>query len=99
MAGVCREAWCKARTGQSADSSGDWSAEMEERLRQFLASRGEIAAGDRMVLRALRARARERQRFWLGVPLVVAGAAGGLAAGRAAMSSWKQPTRDKEDRS
>jgi zinc/manganese transport system permease protein len=75
------------------------SAEMEERLRQFLASRGEIAAGDRMVLRTLRARARERQRFWVGLPLLVAGAAGGLAAGRAAVPSWKQRTRDEEDRS
>jgi zinc/manganese transport system permease protein len=50
--------------------------ERQERLRQFLASRGEIAAGDRVVLRALRARARERQRWWLGLPLLGAGAGG-----------------------
>jgi hypothetical protein len=75
------------------------SAEMDERLRQFLASRGEIAAGDRMVLRTLRARARERQRFRVGVPLLVGGAAVGLAAGRAAVPSWKKRTRDEEDRS
>ena len=50
--------------------------ERQERLRQFLASRGEIAAGDRVVLRALRAKARERQRWWLGLPLLGAGAAG-----------------------
>jgi zinc/manganese transport system permease protein len=45
-----------------------------ERLRQFLAGRSEIAAGDRMVIQALRHRARTRQRYWVGVPLVVAGA-------------------------
>jgi zinc/manganese transport system permease protein len=72
------------------------SPEMEERLRQFLASRGEIAAGDRMVLRMLRARVRERQRFRLGLPLLAAGALAGLAAGRVAVPSWKR-TRDEED--
>jgi len=54
-------------------------AEQQERLRQFLASRGEIAAGDRMVLRTLRGKARERQRFPLGLPLAAAGAAGAVA--------------------
>jgi zinc/manganese transport system permease protein len=49
--------------------------EMQERLRQFLAGRGEIAAGDRMVLATLRARARDRQRLWLGLPLFLGGAA------------------------
>ena len=49
--------------------------EMQERLRQFLAGRGEIAAGDRMVLATLRARARARQRVWLGLPLFLGGAA------------------------
>jgi zinc/manganese transport system permease protein len=52
------------------------SGEQQERLRQFLASRGEIIAGDRMVLATLRAHARGRQRFWLGVPLLVLGTAG-----------------------
>jgi zinc/manganese transport system permease protein len=52
------------------------AAEQQERLRQFLASRGEIIAGDRMVLATLRAHARGRQRFWIGVPLLVLGAAG-----------------------
>ncbi|HEV8675278.1 MAG TPA: metal ABC transporter permease [Methylomirabilota bacterium] len=52
-------------------------AEQQERLRQFLLSRQEIAAGDRFVLAHLRARARTRQRFLLGVPL--AGLAGGAA--------------------
>ena len=62
----------------------EMSAEAQERLRQFLASRGEIAAGDRMVLTTLRSRARERQRFWLGLPLLGLGAAGALALARAA---------------
>jgi zinc/manganese transport system permease protein len=50
--------------------------ETQERLRQFLAGRGEIAAGDRLVLATHRARARARQRVWLGAPLFLAGAAG-----------------------
>jgi zinc/manganese transport system permease protein len=42
--------------------------ETQERLRQFLAGRGEIAAGDRLVLATHRARARSRQRWVLGAP-------------------------------
>lgn len=61
---------------------------MQERLRQFLASRTEIAAGDRMVLRTLRARARERQRYRLGVPLLAAGVAG---AGGLAWTARRRP--------
>ena len=56
--------------------------EMQERARQYLAGRAELLAGDRMVIRALRARARERQRWWLGLPLLVAGAGGALALAR-----------------
>ncbi len=56
--------------------------EHERRLRQFLASRGEITAGDRFVLATLRGRARERQRFWLGLPLLALGAAGAYALAR-----------------
>lgn len=52
------------------------SADRQERLRQFLASRSEIIAGDRMVLATLRSHARERQRFWLGVPLLLSGGVG-----------------------
>jgi zinc/manganese transport system permease protein len=59
------------------------SAEMRERLSQFLASRGEITAGDRMVLTTLRSRAREHQRLWLGLPLFVLGAAGAIGLTRA----------------
>jgi zinc/manganese transport system permease protein len=56
--------------------------EQQERLRQFLASRGEITSGDRFVLKTLRGRARERQRFWLGLPLLSLGAAGALTLAR-----------------
>jgi hypothetical protein len=59
------------------------SQEQQERLRQFLASRGEISAGDRMVLRTLRGKARERQRYWLGIPLLAAGGLGALLLARA----------------
>jgi zinc/manganese transport system permease protein len=52
--------------------------EMKERLRQFLASRGEIAAGDRLVLHTLRRKARERQRLWLGLPLFLVGCSAAL---------------------
>jgi zinc/manganese transport system permease protein len=47
--------------------------EKYERLRQYVASRAEIAAGDTLLLRSLRTSARERQRFWVGLPLVAAG--------------------------
>jgi hypothetical protein len=62
--------------------------ETQERLRQFLAGRGEIAAGDRLVLATHRARARSRQRWVLGAPLFLAGTAGAFALfrGRAAGS-------------
>ena len=50
--------------------------EQAERLRQYLAGRGEISAGDQLVLRHLRGKARERQRFAFGLPLLFAGIAG-----------------------
>lgn len=56
--------------------------EKEERLRQYLAGRSEIGAGDRMVLDHLRGKARERQRWGLGVPLALLGLGGLLALGR-----------------
>ena len=52
--------------------------EMRERMRQYLAGSAEIVAGDRLVLRTLQARARARQRWWLGVPLLVLGAGAAL---------------------
>jgi hypothetical protein len=48
--------------------------EKAERLRQYLAGRAEISAGDELVLRSLRDKARERQRWMLGLPLLLAGA-------------------------
>jgi zinc/manganese transport system permease protein len=56
----------------------EMDAEKQERLRQYLAGRSEILAGDQLVLQALRAKARERQRYALGIPLLLLGA-GGLA--------------------
>jgi zinc/manganese transport system permease protein len=65
----------------------------QERLRQFVAGRGEIAAGDRMVLRTLRLKARARQRFWLGLPLVLAGGAATLLLARSRLTG---PPAQKE---
>jgi hypothetical protein len=38
-----------------------------------------------MVLRTLRARARERQRYWIGIPLVTLG-----VAGLAVLRPWRR---------
>jgi len=51
------------------------SEEKQERMRQYVAGRSEILAGDQLSLRGLRTAARERQRFALGVPLVLLGVA------------------------
>ena len=51
------------------------SDEMRERVRQYIAGRAELVTGDRLVLRALTLRARQRQRLLLGAPLAVTGAA------------------------
>jgi len=51
------------------------SEEMQERLRQYIAGRSELVTGDRLVLRSLGQRARQRQRLWLGLPLAVGGGA------------------------
>ena len=59
------------------------NAEERERLRQFTLGREELVAGDRLVLGTLRARARERQRLWVGVPLALTGAATAWLAARA----------------
>ncbi|HTI55362.1 MAG TPA: metal ABC transporter permease [Verrucomicrobiae bacterium] len=66
-------------------------AEQQERLRQFLAGRTEIVAGDRMVLATLRAHARARQRVWLGLPLLLGGA--GVAAWLARRPAAGRPGR------
>jgi zinc/manganese transport system permease protein len=54
----------------------EMSEGMAERLRQYLASRSEITAGDQLTLDYLRSNARERQRFLLGVPLLAIGLLG-----------------------
>jgi zinc/manganese transport system permease protein len=76
-------------------------AEQQERLRQFLASQGEITAGDQMVLRTLRGKARERQRVVLGLPLLAAGAAGAFVLGRRARGrgTRARPAAEKGDAS
>jgi zinc/manganese transport system permease protein len=56
--------------------------DMRERIRQYLAGRAEMVAGDRLVLRTLQTRARARQRWWLGIPLAVLGAGGALVLAR-----------------
>ncbi len=53
----------------------DLAEEERERLRQFVTGRDEIVAGDRLVLKTLRAHARARQRFALGLPLAGIGLA------------------------
>ena len=50
--------------------------EKVERLRQYLAGRGEISAGEQLVLRHLRDKARDQQRLMLGLPLLLIGAIG-----------------------
>jgi len=50
--------------------------EKVERLRQYLAGRSEISAGEQLVLRHLRDKARDRQRLMLGLPLLLIGAGG-----------------------
>ncbi|MGH7768007.1 MAG: hypothetical protein ACREQP_11170, partial [Candidatus Binatia bacterium] len=62
----------------------EMTEEKQERLRQYLAGRSEITAGDRLTLDHLRGQARERQRFWLGIPLLGIG-----AAGVAALARWR----------
>lgn len=51
----------------------EMSAEKQDRLRQYLSGRSEILAGDQLVLKELRIEARARQRFGLGIPLLLLG--------------------------
>jgi len=60
----------------------EMSEEKQERLRQYLASRSEITAGDQIVLKHLQGKARQRQRFWLGIPLLLIGTGGALTLAR-----------------
>ena len=50
--------------------------EKVERLRQYLAGRSEIIAGEQLVLHDLREKARDRQRLMLGLPLLLIGICG-----------------------
>lgn len=50
-------------------------AEKQERMRQYIAGRSEIVAGDELVLRDLALAARGRQRYALGIPLALLGVA------------------------
>jgi zinc/manganese transport system permease protein len=59
----------------------DWgrkqmSPEKMERLRQYVAGRSEIVAGEQRVLHHFREKARERQRLIVGLPLLVVAGAG-----------------------
>ena len=62
----------------------DLPPEQRERLRQFTAGSDELVAGDRLVLATLRTRARDRQRFVLGLPLAAIGVILALASLRGA---------------
>ena len=61
----------------------EMSEEMQERVRQYLASRSEITAGDQLALKHLQSQARQRQRFWLGIPFLLIGVGGALTLARA----------------
>ena len=63
------------------------SEEKQERMRQYIAGRSEIVAGDRLSLGELRSAARERQRFAVGLPMLASGLALGALAIRALRSS------------
>ena len=54
----------------------EMDAEKAERMRQYIAGRSEISAGEQLVLSSLRDKARGRQRLMLGLPLLLVGAAG-----------------------
>jgi zinc/manganese transport system permease protein len=66
---------------QAVDQDVRWgkvemAPEQAERLRQYLMGKSEISAGDQLVLRHLRSKARERQRLALGLPIFIAGLCG-----------------------
>jgi hypothetical protein len=67
--------------------------EKQERMRQYIAGRSEILAGDQLSLRELRAVARERQRFALGLPLVLLGLGLALVGRRAGHLGMSRPVR------
>ena len=52
-------------------------------LDSILRAESEITTGDQIVLKHLQSTARQRQRFWLGIPLVLIGVGGALTLARA----------------
>jgi zinc/manganese transport system permease protein len=75
LRGVAEAQSLRARQVDAAWSARPVDPEDRERLRQFTLSREEIVAGDRLVLKTLTRKARERQRWALGAPLALAGVA------------------------
>ncbi len=76
-------------------------ADQQERLHDFLASSDEVTAGDRMVLSTLRRKARGRQRYWLGLPLLGLGGLGVLVllrSVRLGVGLFHQPRGSRKDR-
>jgi hypothetical protein len=73
--GVAETQALRARQVDAAWRTVALEPEQRERLRQFTLGREELVAGDRLVLKTLRSKARQRQRFALGVPIALAGAA------------------------
>ena len=71
--GVVEAQALRARQVEAAWSAVVRDPEERERLRQFTLGREEIVAGDRLVLKTLTRKARERQRFALGVPVALTG--------------------------
>lgn len=62
--------------------TAEMGSDKQDRLRQYLAARSEIQAGDQMVLNELRVQSRARQRWGLGIPLLLLGLGGFLALRR-----------------
>ncbi len=90
--GVAETQALRASQREAAWSAVRRDPEERERLRQFTLGREELVAGDRLVLETLRGKARDRQRFALGVPVVFAGAA--LAAlGLTCRRRYRSPCR------
>jgi zinc/manganese transport system permease protein len=73
--GVVETRALRARQVEAAWNAAVRDPEERERLRQFTLGREEIVAGDRLVLKTLTRKARERQRFALGVPIALTGLA------------------------
>jgi zinc/manganese transport system permease protein len=90
--GVAETQALRATQVEAAWSAAVRDPEERERLRQFTLGREELVAGDRLVLKTLTRKARERQRFALGVPVALTGL--GLAAlGVTSRRRYRSPCR------